>query len=793
MPFVWISASFITGIILAASVTLPVWGWGVAAAFLFPFCFLLYRLQYIARWSLWAARPLAVFLPVFIVCGAAYFQARQPKIDSFHIAFFNDRAYELLATGSIAEPPDYRDSYTNLRINVESVDTGDGDLPASGQILVRVLPNETYEYGERIRLRGELKTPPENEEFSYRDYLARQGIHSYMTKAETTRLPGNDGVPVYRLIYSLKAKLVENAYKIFPDPEASLFAGILFGVDTGLPKQLQEAFKNTGTAHIIAISGFNIAIIAGLFFSVFKTLLQNERLGAALAVVSVFLYAFLVGGDPAVMRAALMGSLSLFARQIGRRNAALNTLFFVALIMSLANPLILWDIGFQLSFFATLGLILYAEPFSNFTARAIEKISKTENPAIVRIFNDNVILTLAAQVTTIPLMAYHFHRVSLVSFIANPFILPIQPAVMILGGLAVFVSLIIQPLGQLLAWVAWPFAAYTIRVVEFFDRIPNGVRVIGDLPLWVIYMTYASILLLTFAGPALWDRFKSSAAALRAAALTISLTLIFICLVTFWSASAKSGDGRFHLIFLEAGSADAILVQTPQGRNVLINGGESASELSNDLGRRLPFFTKKLDWLILASTQENQLAALPRVAERYVPENVLRCGNVQASFSSQTLDEYFAEKEIPVSLAEAGQKLELGDGAFIEVKAAGPRGCVLLIEYGSFRALLPIGVGEGTFESIEFGNAIGKVDVLLLAESGYAPSNPPDMFENLNPQLAVLSVAAGDENGLPDQAVLDSLEGYSLLRTDRNGWVDISADGAEMRVAVERGAGTEPK
>jgi beta-lactamase superfamily II metal-dependent hydrolase len=134
-----------------------------------------------------------------------------------------------------------------------------------------------------------------------------------------------------------------------------------------------------------------------------------------------------------------------------------------------------------------------------------------------------------------------------------------------------------------------------------------------------------------------------------------------------------------------------------------------------------------------------------------------------------------------------GQKLELGDGAFIEVQATGPRGSVLLIQYGSFRALLPIGVGEGTFESLEFGNTIGSVDVLLLAESGYAPSNPPDIFENLNPQLVVLSVAAGDPDGLPSQDVLDSLEGYSLLRTDRSGWIDISTDGTEMRITVERG------
>ncbi|HMV29765.1 MAG TPA: hypothetical protein PKE23_10290, partial [Anaerolineales bacterium] len=130
------------------------------------------------------------------------------------------------------------------------------------------------------------------------------------------------------------------------------------------------------------------------------------------------------------------------------------------------------------------------------------------------------------------------------------------------------------------------------------------------------------------------------------------------------------------------------------------------------------------------------------------------------------------------------------DGAFIEVQAAGPRGSVLLVEYGSFRALLPIGVSEGTFESLEFGNAIGKVDVLLLADSGFAPSNPPDLLENLNPQLIVLDVAAGDPDGLPSQDVLDMLEGYSLLRTDRNGWVDVRTDGTEMRIQVERGEDT---
>ncbi|HNK64562.1 MAG TPA: hypothetical protein PLE14_10930, partial [Anaerolineales bacterium] len=96
-------------------------------------------------------------------------------------------------------------------------------------------------------------------------------------------------------------------------------------------------------------------------------------------------------------------------------------------------------------------------------------------------------------------------------------------------------------------------------------------------------------------------------------------------------------------------------------------------------------------------------------------------------------------------------------------------------------------VSEDSFSTIEYGNAIGKVDVMLLPESGYAPSNPPDMVENLNPELLVLSVAAGDPNGLPAQDVLDVLNGYSLLRTDRNGWIDIRTDGSQMEVTVERG------
>ncbi|MBM3180017.1 MAG: DUF4131 domain-containing protein [Chloroflexi bacterium] len=804
MPLLWISLSFIAGIILASLFPLPTWIWVVLATSIFllylfvrylksRFTFFAFspsislRTRFISSsFILFILHPFSFTLLISLFLGSAYYQFRQPNIDAFHIVFYNDRTYDLLITGFLVEPPDTRDKYTNLKLKVEAVDSGSGDLPVSGLILVRVAKNQTYEYGQLVRVRGQLKTPPEDEQFSYRDYLAREGIHSYMSIAEVTELPGHGGNIVTAQIYKLKSKLLEKTYRLYQDPEASLFAGILFGVDTGLPRKLQEAFKSTGTAHIIAISGFNIAIIAGVFFSIFKNI-TNERLGALIAIVGIFMYAFLVGGDAAVMRAAFMGSISLFARQIGRRNMGLNALMVVALIMALINPLVIWDVGFQLSFFATLGLILYSEPFSYYTGNLIARLSKHDTSIFARIINENVILTLAAQLTTIPIMAYHFKRISLISFIANPFILPVQPAVMIVGGLAVFTSLIIQPLGQLIAWIAWPFAAYTIRIVEFFDRVPHGMIFLGDASIWIVLFFYIALLTATFNWSRIRDWFHSSADSLRAVAWTATLAFLFVCMVVLWRSAATAGDGQFHITFLEVGSADAVLIQTPEGRNLLINGGASTSELSDELGRRLPFFSRKLDWLIVASTQEEQLSALPRVIERYPPEHVLWSGNVQASFSARLLDEYFAAEGIPLTRAEAGQMLDLGGGTFIEVQAAGPRGSVLLVQYGNFRALLPIGVSEGMYESLEFGNVVGAVDVLLLSDSGYAPANPPDIFENLNPQLVVLSVAAGNPDGLPSQDVLDSLADYSLLRTDRNGWIDVITDGNEMRVVVERG------
>lgn len=794
-PLLWVSLGFIAGIVLARFLALPLYIWLILSLLGLIAAFFLHRFR-----DALAAIQLPVRIPPFqpstvdlvaacavaILLGAVRFQLTVPVQAISQVSWFNDRQYDVLVTGTLVQPPDYRDTYTNLRLQAIQVDTGLEQFKVSGLVLARVDPNQVFHYGDNLRLRGRLTTPAENEGFSYRDYLAREGILSYVTNAEATVLPGSSANPVLAWIYSLRDASLANVYRLFLDPEASLLAGILLGIDSGLPPRLEQAFIDTGTAHIIAISGFNIAIVVGVLIWIFGRLLGPRR-GAMAAIVGIIFYTILVGGGASVVRAALMGTLSILALQLGRRQDGLTTLALVGGILAFFNPLTVWDVGFQLSFFATLGLILYAAPFQSAAERFVARRFPASDAArIAALLGEFVLLTLAAQLTTLPIVAYQFQQISLVSFIANPFILPAQPLVMMLGGLAVFFSLIWFPLGQVIAWAAWPLTAYTVRVVELFDSLPHGVIYLGQFSLLLVVLFYAVLFAVTFAGPQLKTMLNSLRQRFPFLSLTGVALALFICTLFVWRLVTAAPDGRLHLTFINAGSADGIYIETPDGRGVLIDGGPSTAAVSDALGRRMSPLDHRLDWLVLASTDEDEMASLPRLLPRFPPSNALLAGNAQASYSSGAVIQWLDDQAIPIQRAEIGQSLDLGQGAKLKVLDVSTRGATLLVEWNSFRALLPIGEDLNTLTQLQYGAAVGPVDVLMLADSGYSPLTPPDWLQNLQPRLVVISVAAADLNGLPDKDTLDALTGYSVLRTDVNGWVEVMTDGKQLWVQDER-------
>jgi competence protein ComEC len=312
--------------------------------------------------------------------------------------------------------------------------------------------------------------------------------------------------------------------------------------------------------------------------------------------------------------------------------------------------------------------------------------------------------------------------------------------------------------------------------------------VLGDLSIWFVIFFYAVLFAVTFGGFQLREAAGSLRGRIGTVGIAGGLLVLSIALLLIWRAALSVPDRLLHITFLDVGSADAVLITTPTGKHVLINGGSSLTTLADELGRRLPTFNRKLDWLVVASTDEEDIAALPRVIERYPADAVLWSGNRQASFSSRVLNEYLTVRDIPVTEAEPEQVLDLGDGATLQVLTSGPRGAVLLVEWERFRALLPVGMSFEALDELRDGAEVGPVSVLSLADSGYGPSNPPEWIANLNPELVLLNVSAADENGMPDGEVLEQIEDYPLMRTDRNGWVEVTTDGSQMWVTVERSA-----
>ncbi len=784
-PLLSLSLSFVAGTWLASV-------WGMPAArwlWLFLGVLLLLLIGSILanklRWQnsdpLRAARLALACLGVLSL-GAARYQAAQPAFAPGDLAWYNDLDEPLEITAVVVKPPDVRDTYQQVRLRAESIsaDSWEEARPVDGMLLAYLPRTSTWHYGDRLRLYGALLTPSESEDFSYKAYLARQQVYSLMPFASASLLESGQGNPVVAAIFSFKANALKLVYRFLPDPEASLVAGIVLGVESGIPEDVKNDFRDTGTSHIIAISGFNITIVAGLFAMLFGRALGPRR-GALAALLAIAVYTLMVGGDAPVVRAAIMGGLSLFARQVGRRQHGLNSLAFTAALMSAANPNILWDVGFQLSFTATLGLVLYAEPWSKaFEGWLGRWVSAPKARQITAPISEYFLLTLAAQLTTLPVILYHFERLSLISLPANIAILPAQPPVMILGGLSVLLGSLAPFLGQGIAYLVWPFIAYTIRMVAWLAAFDQSVLVLSKVPLWFVAAYYLLMLALTV----LWPRLRQRGFPNLKPAVLLSGLAVLVVLV--WQAALSVPDSRLHVHLLDVGAGEGLLIQTPGGRYVLVGGGESAVRLSDALGRRLPLFHRRLDMLVAASGQTDALSGLAAVLERFTPASVWWAGEPQASRDGQTVYTWLVAADVPLSRLQSGQALDLGDGVTLEALYVDDKGTLMLLRWEKFRLLLPLGMREGAPAAAQASAAMPTGGILLLADSGAIEANPPQWISDRSPELVLLSLATPNNRSLPDPETLDALGGIPLLRTDLNGSIELISDGQQLWVEVER-------
>lgn len=259
-------------------------------------------------------------------------------------------------------------------------------------------------------------------------------------------------------IYGLQKRFVSIYRRVLPEPQASLLSGIVLGAKSEMPSSFYNDLRKSGTLHIVVASGMNVTLIASTLVS-FLLLFFNRRGAVVLALLGIWFYVFLAGAEAPVVRAGIMGSLVFLAQGLGRDADAWRGLGLAAALLLLWNPQNLFELGFQLSFLATGGILFFGTKISRLLKRLPNQI------------RNDVAQTLSAQIATLPLILWTFGQYSPFSPLANILVVTILPWILRLGALMAIVGLFFLPLAQLLGWLLWPLLTYFVKVVELFGRL----------------------------------------------------------------------------------------------------------------------------------------------------------------------------------------------------------------------------------------------------------------------------------------------------------------------------------
>ena len=783
MAFVWAGSSWLLGLALSSLAPLQLWQWlSLAACCVCSAIF--FRRDRLSR-SLFA------LLTLFFV-GGAHWTSSNPRIDQDQVSYYADIGHEVQLTGTLRKDPDVRDTHINLELDIERIWIPDLGIqkPVKGSILVQTSPIDSWQYGQRLKVAGFLERPPDDGDFSYRAYLARQGIRAWMPETNIYSLGMGSVNPLLKLLHQIRQHALVEIQRLFPYPEAPLIAGILLGIESRIPDELNRAYSRTGTTHIIAISGFNITILAGLVIAVFGRLLGRTR-GLIAAGVVIILYTILVGADAPVVRAALMGTLALIARYAGRRTHGLTSLTTAAVVMTIISPQSIQDVGFQLSFAATLGLILYADPLGKAAIHILSFAFPTiDNRRWGNVLAEMLLFTLAAQITTLPVIVWHFRQISLISLLANAVILPLQPLLMILSGIATILGMIWHPLGQLIGWFAWPFSALSNQLASKLSNIPGTVLYTGDSGIgWLL--GYYTIL---FTSTALWrSKWKEKllgrltshwGATRRSVFATGSLIALVLASLLVWHSVDRQPDGLLHITFMDVGRGEAILIRSPTGNTILLNGGSSPVNLATELGYHLPYPNRQIDWLLVGGTKYHQLAGLREIVAMTSIGQALTSGVPSGSAYRRILDN-LKSGEIPTETAEVGMRLDLGDDISLELLTHGSYGVTFLLQHGFARILLPTGLAPADVPDLLSNLNSSQITAVLLADGGYDAVNTEQLLKHYAPKLVLISRQTGSGDAQFVRLVEGNLSGITILRTDLHGSIDLATDGQFLWVTVE--------
>ena len=772
------------------------------------------------KWNILSPRRYFRYIKIFFNRKSIYLIIIISIISNLIVNFQNEKYENVYKDGeeltliaivdSNKEEKEYKDTY---KIKTENKDAN---------LILSLNKNKDIEleYGDKILIKGEFVEPSEVRNyggFDYKEYLKSIKIHGTIKADNIEILAKNSNNPIFTFANKINLKIKENINKLIPEKYSAIFTGLILGDTSKVEEEVNDDFKIANISHVLAISGMHITyIVIGIELLLKRGI--GKRKTRIITIIILVMYMFITGFMPSVVRSSIMGIIMLISKLIHRKNDIWTSISLSLLILLIYNPFLILNVGLQLSYLGTIGIVCFNKNVYNFLRKLKirnKKIKYRINRKFI-LFMDKIkeilSVTLSAQIVILPILLFNFNILGIYFFISNILVSIIIGPIIIVGFVCILISFISIEIAKILSIFMSVGIQILISISEI-SHLPFSKIYIPTPKVWQIVIYYICVIVINkiYISFNLKEPDFTSIRIRNLVALlkfkfrqnknkVLKVLIVFVLLVFILNTIPQ----KLKIHFVDVGQGDCTFITTPQNKTILIDGGGSMSE-EYDVGKStlLPYILDrgytKVDYVFISHFDQDHVGGILTILEE------LRVGQVYISKQEQDSENYqkflkiVKDKKIQVKVLKQGDCLKIEKNLYFDIlwpieeqiqeNVLNNNAMVMKLRYGKFSMLFTGDIEAIAEEKIldfykEKGESILKSDVLKVAHHGSKTSTTQSFFEKVNPKICLIGVGKNNMFGHPTAEVLERINGTKVYRTDENGEIILevgcNGDGLKM-------------